>query len=164
MPPPVLIGRTIPPAGLAIDIGRCIDQLWLANIDDDWGIVVSFTAIPLSERDGYFVRKNGGLDIAGINIRYVFVQNLAYLQVPPRVPVRPDVHLIGVNMNPGSPAESLGGSRRAAITYPWSIQRTESLASNRRAQSLLPRRSIYSDWITNSMGGDAGRDSPLYYP
>jgi hypothetical protein len=162
MPAPILIGRTVPPGGLAVDFGRMIDYLWLKNKDDMAGAVVNFDHVPLSLADGVYLRPDGGLDIAGINIRYVFVQSAAHLGPPPPM-FNPDVDIIGVNMSLGSLDESRGGSARAATPYPFFIQLTESVAARRRSQSLIPRRDLYCDWITNSMGGDAGSDSPIYY-
>jgi hypothetical protein len=140
-----------------------IDYLWLKNKDSAAGLLVSFAAVPVSYATGFFIRPDSGLDIAGINIRYVFVlSERDIMPVPP--PVAPvEVDVIGVNMSLGSSTESRGGSRRAATPYPFTIQMTESIAANRKSQSLIPRRAIYCDWVTNSLGGDAGSDSPIYY-
>jgi hypothetical protein len=162
MPAPILIGRTIPPAGLTVDLGRMIDYLWLKNKDAVVGVVVNFNRVPLSLTDGFFIRPSSGLDIAGINIRYVYLQSAAHFSPPPYTNT-PDVDIIGVNMVLGSLDESRGGSARAATLYPFFIQKTESVAARRRSQSLIPRRSVYCDWITNSMGGDAGSGPPGSY-
>jgi len=158
---PILLGRIVPTGGLAVDFGRMIDYLWMSNKDIKNALLVSFTAIPVSTADTYYIRPNGGLDVGGLNIRYVYLRSEADFIAPPAPDM--EVDLIGVNMVLGSLDESRGGSARAATPYPFSIQSTESIANRRRSQSLIPRRGLYCDWITNSMGGDAGKDSPQSY-
>lgn len=71
---PTLLGRTIPRAGLAVDIGEQIDYLIVKNKSSDSGVRVAFDAIPSVYNAPFFFPKFGGFDMGGLNIRYVFLR------------------------------------------------------------------------------------------
>lgn len=75
-----------------------------------------------------------------------------------------EVDLAGVQTRLASLDSTRGGPVRANNPYPFMIQLSEPLKEHRKIDSIaIPQRGIYCDWITNSMGGDAGNDSPIYY-
>jgi hypothetical protein len=151
---PILLGRTIPGTGALIDFGAQIDYLIIKNKDPLVGIWIGFSlAIPIT---GFAVPKEGGFDMGGLNIRYVGIL--------PQVNAPVEVDFAGVQTRLDSLSSTRGGPIRANNPYPFMIQLSEPLNSQRKMDTIpIPQRGIYCDWITNSMGGDGGNDSPIYY-
>jgi hypothetical protein len=153
---PILLGRTIPGTGAVIDFGAQIDYLIVKNKDPLVGIWIGFLGIPTPPVDAFAVPKDGGFDMGGLNIRYVGIL--------PQVNASVEVDFAGVQTRLASLDSTRGGPVRANNPYPFMIQLSEPLKAHRKNDSIvIPQRGVYCDWITNSMGGDAGNDSPIYY-
>jgi len=71
---PTLLGRTIPQAGLVVDIGEQIDYLLVKNKSSDSGVRIAFDVIPALYTDPFFFPKDGGFDMGGLNIRYIYLR------------------------------------------------------------------------------------------
>lgn len=71
---PTLLGRTVPRAGLVVDIGEQVDYLLVKNKSVDSGMRIAFNAIPALYTDPFFFPHSGGFDMGGLNIRYVYLR------------------------------------------------------------------------------------------
>lgn len=79
---PILLGRTIPPAGLIVDIGEQIDYLIVKNKSPDSGVCVAFSAMPSSYQSPFYFPPYGGFDMGGLNIRYVYLRAASDIPTP----------------------------------------------------------------------------------
>jgi hypothetical protein len=156
----ILLGSVVPAGGLLFDFGRRLDYVIVKNKSDDSGLLIGFGKIP-TQADGYEIRpNNSGFDMGGLNVQAV---GIVPTNPAPAAPVEVDV--IGVETRLLSLDSTKGGSVRATNTYPFTIQLSEPRTARRKMDTIpVPQKGIYCDWISNSMGGDGGNDSPEYYP
>ncbi len=156
MAAPILLGRTIPGTGAIVTFSSIIDYLIVKNKDPLVGIWIGFLGIPTPPVDAFAVPKDGGFDMGGLSIRRVGIL--------PQVNAPVEVDFLGVQTRLSSLYSTRGGAVRANNPYPFMIQLSEPLKAMRKMDTIpMPQRGVYSDWITNSMGGDGGNDSPIYY-